>query len=93
MSDFENHMAWHYPAGMSNGDKMEHERTWDAAYEAGFRAASDKAATLPQRAMFDAGFERGRIAGLEEAAEVVQNGHFETFADIAAAIRERINGQ
>jgi len=43
------------------------------AYEAGFREAADKAATLPQRAMFDAGYERGYKAGLEEARISVEN--------------------
>jgi hypothetical protein len=62
----------------------------EKAYEAGFRAASDKAATLPQQAMFDAGFERGRVAGMEIAAEIALNcwGNGES---IAAAIREKIH--
>ena len=74
---------------------------FEDAYEAGFRAASDKAATLPQRAMFDAGYERGRIAGMEEAMEIAeqkaeyhQNTHKHTQSIgmnyIATAIRERM---
>jgi len=45
--------------------------TLRTVFEAGFREASDKIATLPQRVMFDAGFKRGRKAGLEEAIQIL----------------------
>lgn len=38
----------------------------EAAYQAGFRAASDRAAALPQRVMFDAGYAKGYEAATQQ---------------------------
>lgn len=68
MNDFE---TWYETYERDGGELMIYntidlEMAYGAGQKAGFREASDKAATLPQRAMFDAGYERGRRAGLEE---------------------------
>ena len=45
------------------------------AYNAGFREASDKAATLPMRAMYDAGYEQGVAAERERCAGIADEYH------------------
>lgn len=67
MSDFEKWWEDEKLEWSADAYKLSFVELGRIAYEAGFRAASDKAATLPQRVMFDAGYERGRKAGLEEA--------------------------
>ena len=54
---FENWMTQRYSYEYSKGEYRDHDM--QAAYTAGFREASDKAATLPHRAMYDAGYEDG----------------------------------
>ena len=48
----------------------EQEILFEHAYNAGFREASDKAATLPMRAMYDAGYEQGVAAERERCAGI-----------------------
>ena len=53
----------------------EQEILFEHAYNAGFREASDKAATLPMRAMYDAGYEQGVAAERERCAGIADEYH------------------
>lgn len=56
----------------------------EAAYAAGFREASDKAATLPHRAMYDAGYEDGL-----QSSTPYTEGYAKGYSDGVQAERER----
>ena len=57
----------------------------EAAFAAGFREASDKAATLPHRAMYDAGYE----AGMQSSTPYTE-GYAKGYSDGVEEERERL---